>query len=579
MDTLKKLLVFIRPFRGRLIIAFIGTAIFTALSVIPPLIYKFLADRVVTPGVWYFLPWVVLGLILLPVATAAIRFVNDRILILASQRFLMSLRVAMYEKIIALDMHYHVNKSSGALVGRLMDDVNRLYRLMTDDTIRIIIDSIVFIFSITVAFFISWKLSILVLLMVGSYAGIYTFFSKRIKAASQSFRSLYDQISGRLAEVISGIRQVRIYNREDEETTHFLQRTSQSLDQSFKSSMYSTTLGVACFGIAGFGSTLICWLGARYVLHGEMTYGDLHALNSYLWMAINPAVRLVSLAGSLNETFVSVDRIMEVLDEDVNIRPSDGKRHRLTKGSVEFSNIHFSYQPTEPLFSGLSLNVAAFSTVALVGSTGCGKTTLTSLLMRFWDVEKGRISIDGVDIRGIELKTLRRLFGVVPQDPLIFEGTIAENIAYGDPSATRDRIEAAAMAAEIYTMAISFPDGFDTLIGPRGIKLSTGEKQRLSIARAILKEPLILIMDEATSSLDSNSEALIQRAIGRLLLNRTGFVIAHRLSTIVSADCIVAMERGSIVEQGTHDELMHSSRGLYRRHYEEMLGKHEGTLL
>ena len=292
-------------------------------------------------------------------------------------------------------------------------------------------------------------------------------------------------------------------------------------------------------------------------------------------MALSPAVNLTQMLGQLSETFVSVDRVAETLGTRPQVRSErNAPPMPRGRGAVEFRDVTFSYLPDQPVYRNLSLKVAPGATVALVGPTGCGKTTFASLLMRDWDVQGGAILIDGVDIRTVRLRSLRRLFGVVLQDPVIFEGTLAENIAYGRPDAPREKIEATARAAEIHPE--DFDNGFDTLIGADGVNLSLGERQRVAIARAIFVDPLILIMDEATSSLDSLSEALIQRALDRVLVGRTSFIVAHRLSTITAADLIVVMDAGQIVETGRHEELLETAGGMYRNLYDEMVGQRAG---
>ena len=573
MKHLRSLYPYARRYRHRLIGALIGTGVFTLLSVLPPLVMRYMLDRVVEVEAWHRLPWVVAVMILVPVAAHGVHYVNTQLIMLAGRRFIGDIRVALYRRVLNLSMRYHGENPAGSVVVRVMGDVNLLQKLLTSQTVTIIVDSIRVVFALVVTFSISVRLATIMCLIVVLYLLAYRKFKPVIRSATQSYRQILDQIAGRLQETVEGVRQVRIYNREDWETSQFLERTSDSLDKSLTSSMGAVNLSVSCTAISGLGSVLIGGLGATMVLQGEMSYGDLVAFLSYLGMLISPIVRLTNLAAQLTETYVSVERVAELLDERVEISSSAGALPIKTgHGDVEFRNIHFAYEPEKPLFHGLSLKVAAGTSVALVGETGCGKTSLTSLLMRYWDVQEGAVLINGQDIRTVDLASVRALFGVVLQSPVIFDATLAENIAYGKPEASREDVEAAARVAEIYELAASLPDGFDTKIGADGVKLSVGEKQRLSIARAIVRDPVILVMDEATSSLDSHSEALIQKALARVLYRRTSFVVAHRLSTIVSADVIVVMHAGAIVEKGTHLELM-ASNGVYRELYEELRGE------
>ncbi len=577
MKALRTVFAYLKPYRRRMFLAFFATVAFTVLNLVPPLLMRHLIDKVLTLGQWNLLPAVVLAISLAPILAGGVRFGNVWIIMYVGRRVIADLRNAMYRKLLRLDMGFHTRSSSGAMVARLMDDVNRLQRMLTADTVRTVVDAIVFVFSLGFVFWVSPPLGGVLLGFVALYVLVYRIFSKRIHRATRSFRNMYDRIAGRLSETIAGVRQVRIYNREEMETELFLQRTARSLDQEFAGQMSSVGLGIACQGIAGIGSTAVVALCAIFVLREAVSMGDLTAVNFYIWMAISPAVRLTTIIGQMSETMVSVDRIAEVLDTSPAIRsPEDPPERPRGRGQVEFRHVTFRYESETPLFEDLSLTVPAGTTVALVGPTGCGKTTLVSLLMRHWDVTGGAVLIDGVDVRTIELGHLRRLFGVVQQDPVIFSGTLAENIAYGRPNATAEQIEQVARIAEVYPMARLLPEGFDTVLGTEGVKLSVGERQRISIARAVLLDPAILIMDEATSSLDSQSEALIQQAMGRVLKGRTNFLIAHRLSTITGADLIVVMEQGRIVQTGRHEELLAAEGGLYRALYEEMLGRETG---
>jgi ABC-type multidrug transport system fused ATPase/permease subunit len=314
------------------------------------------------------------------------------------------------------------------------------------------------------------------------------------------------------------------------------------------------------------------------VIIGRMTYGEVAAFGAFVFRVLSPAVRFTEISNLLEQTSVSAERIFEVLDTEPEIRDApDARALPRVSGHVAFRDVSFSYVQGEPVLHSVTLDVPAGTTVALVGHTGCGKTTLTGLLMRFYDCQDGTIEVDGYDIKQVTLRSLRRQVGAVLQESILFNTTILENLRYGFPDATMDQIIRATKSAEVHDFIVSTPDGYDTIIGEGGIQLSVGEKQRLSIARAILTNPGVLILDEATSSLDSRSEALIQKALENVMRGRTSFVIAHRLSTIVHADRIVVMDHGRIVESGPHATLLEVPDGAYRRLYEEQFAAQLAT--
>lgn len=578
----RRLVAFALPYRGLLGWGLAATVALAALSVLPPFVMRAYYSRVIEKTeadpdvVVTVLPWVLLAMFAIPFATNVLDRLNGYILTLAGTRFVTDIRNTLMRRILVHDMRFHGETLSGSLVGRLMDDVSRMSTLMTTEAMRTVIDIVIFLFSVGVVFYLSWILGIVLVVMLVGYGLAYRHFAKKIRRASRSWRHYFDLVNGRLQENLAGARAIRIYNREDGENDLFIDRQTTTMDRALDLQTANVGLGVACSFIAGIGSTIIAALGVLMALYADKTdfhYPDVLAVDMFVWMAVNPSVRLTNMAGQLADVFVSVGRVLDIIEDPPKIVSPPGAPDLPDgPGAVEFDRIEFAYDPAKPLYRGLSLSVKAGQTIALVGHTGCGKTSLTTVLMRYYDLTGGAIRIDGADIRAVKLESLRRAFGVVLQDPVIFEGTVRENIAYGRPDAHISEIEAAARAAEIHDTVVRLPDGYDTVLGTLGLKLSVGQKQRLSIARAILTDPRILVMDEATSSLDSESEALIQKALARLLKGRTSFVVAHRLSTIRNADAIVVMDQGAIVEQGTHAELMAIPGGRYRHLYEEMLG-------
>jgi ABC-type multidrug transport system fused ATPase/permease subunit len=572
----KSILSYLLPYRRKLILGLSGVVVFTLLSTLPPLLNRRLINDVAAPGAWNLLLGTVIMIMLIPILSVGLRFINIKLVQAASYQMVSDVRNALYRKILYLHMSFHQENSSGLLVNQLMDDVNMLLHLLTGDTVNIIVNMIVFFFSIAIVFILSPLIGFILISILVLYVLAYRYYSQRIRTSTTLFRSVYDRINERLEETVTGVRHVRIFNQEEDENEVFVAHNEESLNHALLSRKNSIALGTVCNTIAGLGSALIASIGAWKVLNGTLDYGDVLAIGNYIWMALNPAIQLTNLAGQITEINVSVRRINHLLAEEPAIIESpEPKEPAENRGQVDFQDIHFAYVKGIPLYQGLNLEVKQGETIALVGHTGCGKTSLTSLLMRFWDIQKGSIKVDGLDIRDFKIKSLRDRFGVVLQAPILFEGTLADNIAYGKPNATREEVIRAAKVAEIYEMAQRLPQGFDTLMGSEGSILSMGEKQRINIARAVLKDPLILIMDEATSSLDSESEYLIQKALDKILKGRTSFVVAHRLSTITGADKIVVMDRGAIVEMGRHEELMKIENGHYAQLYNELKSKKE----
>jgi len=361
---------------------------------------------------------------------------------------------------------------------------------------------------------------------------------------------------------------VKAFGRERSEDKRFAEGAFDAKACSVKSHSYSIAFGTTANLIYWMGQNGVYLMGCYLVVKGEMSLGAVIAFTSYCVYLLGPAVRFSQMSDQVERAMISVNRIGELLDETPDpADPADVVHVDKVKGHVQLENLCFGYDPESLVLKNITLDVPAGKTVALVGQTGCGKTTIISLLLRFYRATSGRMLIDGADINRYSHASLRNNIAMVPQDPILFEGTVRENIAYGIPDAPLEQIIAAAKAAEIHKTIMGLPQGYDTVMGEEGMKLSVGQKQRLIIARAILADPAILILDEATSSLDTESERLLQKALARIMANRTCFVVAHRLSTIVGSDLIVVLSKGEILEAGRHEELLENKDGHYRQLY------------
>lgn len=573
MQGIKTFFAFIKPYRATLLLATLGMGVFTLLKSGEPLLFRFLVDRVLVQQRWELVaPLLTLQLVML-VAAAALRFVNVRTLLVVSRKCIGDIRIALFDKIIALDRAFVTRCRAGTLSGHLMDDVNRLQRLINNNTLQVVVDVIVFVAAQVVALSISFQLWLVVAAMLLSYTVLFRIFGARITRNTRLARKQYDALTGRLQETLTHAEHVRHNHAQNREELSFLATLKQTLVHEFRSGMFTVSLDSSCTTIAALGSTAVLCCGAFMVLQNRLTVGSLLAFNSYVWMSIHPVLRLTALVGQLQATRVSLERVMQLLNRPATIdEQRSGKRMPRPRGRVCFEKVSFRYEPQLPLFDKLDFCVEPGMMVALVGPTGCGKTTLTSLLMRYYAVEQGRICIDSHNIADVNVRSLRRNFGVVNQSPLLFEQSIAENIAYGAAHATLAQIRSAASIAQINSFIHTLADGYESIVGSRGVRLSLGQQQRLCIARALVSDPPLLIFDEATAALDSESEAAIQKALATLQGSRTMFVIAHRLSTIVDADMILVLDKGHLIEQGTHRELLESS-GMYAGLFAQLSGR------
>ena len=567
------------PYRVRVGLALALTTVACLLNVPVPLLVQGLVDDVIGGGHREFLPIYAVGLLGVCTLQAAFNLSTTLVVGRIGQGVVRDLRHRLYDQLLRLDLAFFDQTPTGSIISRIMDDVTALQTLVTGQTVTILTDLGTTVVVGLLLLFRSGRLTLVVLVFVPLYVVNFRYFMPRIRANSELVRSKMDLIFGHLKEKLDGIVVVKAHATEAAEIKDF----GTELADAHISRVRDNRLGVAFSNfsttISGFGTAAVFAMGAFEVLQGRMTPGGVVSAAALATLLFGPVARLADLAQVFEQAGASIDRLGEILDLEPAVspppRPVSITRAR---GLVEFDRVGFGYRRREPVVWDVRMRVEPGMNVALVGPTGCGKTTLVNLLLRFYDPSFGEIRLDGIPIRNITLADLRRQIGVVLQEPIIFRQPLADNIRYAAPDATDNEMEAAAKAAHVAEFARALPDGYQTLIGEGGHKLSQGERQRVAIARALCKDPALVVLDEATSSLDTAGEAQIQDALRNLLRGRTSIVIAHRLGTVMNADLIVVMDGGLVVQMGTHARLLDDADGLYRRLWERSLAEPGHTM-
>jgi subfamily B ATP-binding cassette protein MsbA len=507
---------------------------------------------------------------IIAVIGSAVSFALGYSVNLTGQRFLVDTRSGVYEHLQTLSQGFFEKAQTGKLVATVVHDVGSVNQLITGGFVTVISDVVTLIGVIGLIFYQDWQLALLALSVYPIYVGNFLLSRRPLSDNATKISELRGMIFSDLQEKLAGVQVVKSYAQERSEVRQYVSLNRDNLNLNITQSRLGTGLWVRAEFITAIGTAIILAVGGMRVINGGMLQGDLVAflilVNVYLY---GPTIRLIQLNDQFARAQTGLNRIFKLLDTPPAVSSADGAPDMpVINGNILFEDVWFEYEPGQPVLKGITLDIQPGEMIAFVGGSGSGKTTMINLLSRHYDVTGGRITIDGHDLRDIDLMSLRRQIGVVLQESLLFHTTIRENLRYGRIGASDADIVAAATAANLHHVIEAFPDGYDTKIGEEGVKLSGGEKQRLAIARALLADPRILVLDEATSSLDSETEALIQEALDRLMEGRTSFVIAHRLSTIVKANKIVVMEKGNVVELGSHAELLEQS-GNYAKLYTE----------
>lgn len=500
---------------------------------------------------------------------AATSFGLSQILGVAAQRAITEMRKRVQARVMRLPIRYFDSTQTGVLVSRIMTDAEGIRNLVGTGLVQLAGGLVTAVMGMGVLFWLNWRLTVITILVLAAFGGGMAYAFRTLRPLFRERGKINAEVTGRLTEALGGIRIVKSYTAEKREEIVFAKgahRLFRNVARSMTGVSATTAGSTIVVGIVG---VLMIWLGGRAIIAGEMTLGDLIMYIFFIGLVAAPLVSIASIGTQITEAFAGLDRIREILDMRTEL-DEDAAREPIQRitGDVTFDNVWFEYNPGQPVLRGVSFRASPGTTTALVGSSGSGKSTLISIVMAFNRPTKGRVLVDGRDLADIRLLDYREQLASVLQENFLFDGTIADNVGYAEPGATPDEIKEACRIAHCDEFIDQFPNSYDTVVGERGIKLSGGQRQRVSIARAILANPRVLILDEATSSLDSESEQMIQDGLRRLRSGRTTFVIAHRLSTIRSADQILVLEAGQIVERGTHVELL-ALNGRYRQLYDK----------
>src|SRR3989441_6366956 len=514
------------------------------------------------------LNFTVLAVIAIAIVAAISSYFEKYLTTSVGQWVMHDLRRVLYGHIQRLSLSYHDQKRTGDLISRVTSDIDAVQSLISNVLLGMVVNVLTLLGMMIVMFYLNWQFTLIALAVAPGLFWVVYHYTRRIKQASRAVRRKEGEVVSVLEEVLSSIRVVKAFAREDYEQERFEKESRESVERALEARSVKAKLAPLVEVIVACGTCLVLWYGARLVMTGGLTSGELLVFLLYLGKMYKPMRELSKMTDTISKADVGWERIREVLENEMQVRDVRGaKAAPRLKGEIEFDHVSFSYDENARVLKDLSLKIEPGQVAALVGPTGAGKTTIVSLLPRFYDFTSGAIRIDGHDIRQFKIKSLRQQISFVLQEALLFRATVAQNIAYGKPEATEEEIVRAARLANADEFTDRMPKGYDTMIGERGVTLSGGQRQRITIARAIIRNAPILVLDEPSTGLDSASEKLVFDALANLMEGRTSIVIAHRLATVMRADIIFVIDKGHVIESGTHQELL-ARGGLYSRLYE-----------
>ncbi len=576
MKNYKRLLKYIRPYVKQLCFAIVCIIMAAAANLYLPWIIKDMVDKVLTDKDMGMLNIICLGIVVVFILRGVFYYGQSYLVSYIGQKVIIDVREVMFRKFQRMPMAYFDKHQTGETMSYITNDVAAIQSALVDNLIEMVTEGSILIGSLVMMLVLDWKLSLLTLVIIPLVGQAMKIFGRKIKRNGTVIQERMADITSLLQESISSIRVVKSFVRQDYEIDRFVKQNELNFQAAMKNVQLTSLLTPSVEFLAAISVAVILWFGGYEVINGALTAGALIAFLTYAVNLANPVKRLSRVYGNLQRAMAAVDRVFNVIDLPEPIHDKkDAIELPPIQGHVAVDHVDFAYKEGVPALVDMNLEAKPGQMIAFVGPSGAGKSTIANLIPRFYDVTSGAIRIDGHDVRDVTIASLRNQIGIVPQETMLFSTTVRENIRYGRLDATDEEVEMAAKAANADGFIRDLPMGYDTKVGERGLNLSGGQRQRISIARAILKNPRILILDEATSALDTESEKIVQAALDKLMVGRTSFVIAHRLSTIFGADQIYVIDHGHIQEHGTHEELL-AKGGLYSTLYNIQFRKTNG---